>query len=84
MKPEPSIFDLPDEDGDARREAEAVADVAAGRVISNDEICAWLETWGTPDETPAPAKWFKSSGRAATAQGDAIKKGPPVSRRALH
>lgn len=59
MKSDPSIFDLPDEDGDARREAEALADVAAGRVISNDEICAWLETWGTPDEKPAPAKWFK-------------------------
>jgi predicted transcriptional regulator len=59
MKPEPSIFDLPDEEADARREAEALADLDAGRVIPNDEVCAWLETWGTPDEKPAPKTWFK-------------------------
>jgi predicted transcriptional regulator len=59
MKPEPSIFDAPDEEADARREAEALADLQAGRVIPNDEVCAWLETWGTPDEKPAPKTWFK-------------------------
>jgi predicted transcriptional regulator len=58
-KPEPSIFDEPDDEHEARRDAEAMADIAAGRVIPNDEVCAWLETWGTPDETPAPKKWFK-------------------------
>lgn len=59
MKPEPSIFDVVDEAADARRAAEARADIAAGRLIPNDEICAWLDTWGTPGEQPAPAKWFK-------------------------
>jgi predicted transcriptional regulator len=59
MKPEPSIFDQIDEEADARRHAEALADLEAGRVIPNDEICAWLETWGTPDEKPAPLPWFK-------------------------
>jgi predicted transcriptional regulator len=59
MKPEPAIFDVPDEKDDARRHAEAVADIEAGRVISNDEICAWLETWGAPDEKPPPESWFK-------------------------
>lgn len=59
MKPEPSIFDQVDEDADARRHAEAMADIEAGRVIPNDEVCAWLETWGTPDEKPAPPSWFK-------------------------
>ncbi len=59
MKPEPAIFDVVDEAAEARRAAEAVADVEAGRLISNDEICAWLDTWGTPDEQPAPAHWFE-------------------------
>jgi predicted transcriptional regulator len=59
MKPEPSIFDGVDEDADAQRLAEAMADIEAGRVIPNDDVCAWLETWGTPDETPAPSSWFK-------------------------
>ena len=59
MKPEPTIFDEPDEKADALRHAEALADIEAGRLIPNDEICAWLETWGLPNEKPAPAKWFK-------------------------
>ncbi len=59
MKHEPAIFDVVDEAADARRAAEALADVAAGRLISNDEVCAWLGTWGTPDEQPAPAAWFE-------------------------
>jgi len=58
MKSEPSIFDLDDE-ADARRLDEAKADIAAGRLIPNDEICDWLESWGKPDERPAPEKWFK-------------------------
>jgi predicted transcriptional regulator len=59
-KPEPDIFEQIDEidpDFDARRMAEAEADIAAGRVIPNEEVIRWLETWGTPDEKPAPAKW---------------------------
>ena len=59
MKREPSIFDVVDDHAEARREAEGLADIEAGRVIPNDEVCAWLETWGTPDEKPAPSKWFK-------------------------
>jgi predicted transcriptional regulator len=58
MKAEPSIFDRDDE-ADQRRLAEARADIKAGRLIPNDEICAWLESWGTPDEKPVPEKWFK-------------------------
>jgi predicted transcriptional regulator len=57
--PETSIFDEIDKEAEKRRYAEAVADVAAGRLIPNDEICAWLETWGTPEEKPPPASWFK-------------------------
>ena len=54
MKPEPAIFDVPDEEHDARRLAEALADVAAGRVISHKAMKAWLLSWGAPDELPPP------------------------------
>ncbi|MEO8925818.1 MAG: antitoxin [Caulobacteraceae bacterium] len=58
-KPEPSIFDEVDEQAEATAEAEALADIEAGRVVPHEEVAAWLETWGTPDEKPAPASWFK-------------------------
>ncbi len=61
-KPEPSVFDdlaEVDAEQDARRLAEAQADIAAGRLIPNAEVRAWLEAWGTPDETPAPKSWLK-------------------------
>jgi len=57
--PESSLFDEVDETVEERRHAEAMADIAAGRLIPNDDMCAWLETWGSPDEKPAPTSWFK-------------------------
>lgn len=57
--PEPSIFDQVDEAFDAARAAEAEADIAAGRLIPNDEVVAWVETWGRPDEQPMPESWRK-------------------------
>ncbi len=48
--PEPSLFDDIDEAADAR----ADADLEAGRVISHAAMKAWLLSWGTPDERPAP------------------------------
>jgi predicted transcriptional regulator len=56
---EPSIFDIVDPDHDARVEAEADDDIAAGRLIPNEEVIAWLRTWGTPGEQEPPAEWFK-------------------------
>ena len=50
MKPEPDVFHVPDEEHDARRLAEALVDVAAGRVISHEAMKAWLLSWGTADE----------------------------------
>ncbi len=35
--------------------AEGRADVAAGRVISEEKMDAWLESWGTDDELAPPA-----------------------------
>jgi predicted transcriptional regulator len=56
MSTEPFIPQADDE-ADAKRHALALADIAAGRLIPNDEVCAWLESWGTADEKPAPSSW---------------------------
>lgn len=55
MKPEPSIFDV-DDVADAAADAEGVADLDAGRVVTHERMKAWLLSWGTPDELPAPSK----------------------------
>jgi predicted transcriptional regulator len=50
-----SIFDIPpDPAHEARLDAEAEADVAAGRVVPHDEVVKWLKSWGTPNELPCP------------------------------
>jgi predicted transcriptional regulator len=54
LEEEASIFDEIDEEADARREAEAEADVAAGRVISHEAMKRWLLSWDTPNELPPP------------------------------
>jgi predicted transcriptional regulator len=59
MKPEPSLFDEIDAEAEAAADAEGLADIEAGRVVPHTEVAAWLDTWGTPDEKPAPASWFK-------------------------
>ncbi|WP_304164924.1 antitoxin [Phenylobacterium aquaticum] len=59
MKPEPSLFDEIDAEADERAMLEGEADADAGRVVPHEEVAAWLKTWGTPDERPAPAHWFK-------------------------
>ena len=51
MKPEPSIFD---EAADAAADAEGLADLDAGRVVNHERMKAWLLSWGSPDELPAP------------------------------
>jgi predicted transcriptional regulator len=58
-KPEPSIFDEVDQTAEDAADAEGVADIEAGRVVPHDEVVEWLKTWGGPDETPPPDKWFK-------------------------
>jgi predicted transcriptional regulator len=52
MKLEPSIFDEIDDAADA----EGLSDLEAGRVVGHDLIKAWLLSWGTTDELPAPSK----------------------------
>ncbi len=60
MNAEREIFDRPDEEeADRLSDAEADADIAAGRFVDHEEVAAWLATWGKPDEKPAPEEWFK-------------------------
>lgn len=33
---------------------EGVKDAEAGRLIPHDQVVAWLDSWGTPDELPMP------------------------------
>jgi predicted transcriptional regulator len=54
MNPEPSIFDEIDPDAEAAADAEGLADIEAGRIISHEAMKAWLLSWGTPDELPPP------------------------------
>lgn len=50
-----SIFDMePDEAFEARLDAEAVADIAAGRFVPHERVREWLLSWGTADELPCP------------------------------
>ena len=49
-----TIFDVIDEDAEARAIAEAEADIAAGRLVPHDEVVKWLRSWGSPDELPCP------------------------------
>lgn len=51
---EPSIFDIVDEEAEAAADARAEADIAAGRVVSNEAVMRWLASWGTPNRLPRP------------------------------
>ena len=57
MKPEPGIFEQADPEAEAAADARARADIAAGRSASNEEVIAWLRTWGKADRKPFPRKW---------------------------
>ena len=62
MQPERSIFDELDEidpDADARRLAEAEADITAGRLVPHEKVREWLLSVGTTNESPAPYSWRK-------------------------
>ena len=45
----------------AAADAEAEADIAAGRVYPHETVGVWLRTWGSPDYKPFD-EWLKSSG----------------------
>jgi predicted transcriptional regulator len=53
-KHEPDLFDEVDEEFEAAADAEAEADFAAGRIISNEAVMRWVASWGTPNPLPPP------------------------------
>ncbi len=50
---EPGIFDVSDEELRAQDEAR-MAEVRAGRFISNEVVMRWLASWGTDNPLPRP------------------------------
>ena len=42
------------EDSDARKVTAIKVALAAGKGIPHEEVMAWLRSWGTPNELPAP------------------------------
>ena len=57
--PDPSFFDEIDEAAERAADAIGLAELDAGKGVPHAEVSAWLDTWGTPDERPPPASWFK-------------------------
>ena len=51
---EPWIDQGEDEEALAAADAEAEADIEAGRLISNEAVMRWLESWGTANPLPRP------------------------------
>lgn len=54
MKPERSIFDEVDQAAEDAADAEALADLEAGRTVSWEAVERYLQSWGTPDKLPPP------------------------------
>jgi hypothetical protein len=60
-----SIFDLePDEAFEARLDAEAEADIAAGRVVPHETVAAWLDALAKREKLPPP--YLAASDQALT------------------
>jgi predicted transcriptional regulator len=49
-----SLFDSTDDAMEAAAIARARADFATGQTVAHAEVVAWLQSWGTAGETPAP------------------------------
>jgi predicted transcriptional regulator len=54
MKPEPYMFDEIDQAAEDAADAEALADLNAGRTVSHAAVKDWLQSWGNADELPPP------------------------------
>jgi len=54
VQSEPFLFEQIDRKAEDLALEQAKADVAAGRVISNEAMMRWLRSWGTQDELPPP------------------------------
>ena len=50
-----SIFEPDVNEGEeARRDAEAEAEIDAGRFVPHAEVAKWLQSWGTSNKLPRP------------------------------
>lgn len=58
-EPDPSLFDEIDEAAEMAADAEALAEMELKGGVPHEEVRAWLETWGTPDEMPPPSSWLR-------------------------
>lgn len=58
-EPELDIFDEVEDEAERLAEAEADADMAAGRVVPHEQVREWLLSLGTPDQLPTPYSWRK-------------------------
>ncbi|TCS12297.1 CopG family transcriptional regulator [Caulobacter sp. BK020] len=54
MKPEPSNVRDIDDEAEAAADAQGLADIQAGRVVSGEAVKRWLRSWGTADRLPTP------------------------------
>ena len=53
MPHSPSILDPAE--ADEADDAEGLADLDAGRVVTGGAVVRWLRSWGTAEELPPPA-----------------------------
>jgi predicted transcriptional regulator len=51
-----TLFDEIDDEAEERALDEADGDVAAGRVVAQEDVIEWRRSWGTPNELPCPVK----------------------------
>ncbi len=49
-----TVFEPTDEEALTRAVAEARAQAVAGQTIPLSDVADWLDSWGTPEERPAP------------------------------
>jgi len=54
MTPEPSNLHDLDDEAEAAADAEAMADLDAGRSVSGEAVKRWLRSWGTANVLPTP------------------------------
>ena len=57
--PDPSFFDEIDEAAEMVADAEALAEMKLKGGVPHEQVRAWLDTWGTANETPPPTSWLK-------------------------
>jgi predicted transcriptional regulator len=54
MRPEPTDPRENEDAIDKATDAQGLADLNAGRIVSGEAVKRWLRTWGTNDHRPRP------------------------------